>query len=83
MVAVGARAQAFAPDEIPPTVKQVYKELTPMKKDQVDLENAVVWIPDSKTPNGIAEVTPHTACGAGVSKPASHRGTWHLLVSER
>jgi len=27
-----------------------------MKKDQVDLPNAVVWIPDSKTPNGIAEV---------------------------
>ena len=27
-----------------------------MKKDQVDMENAVVWIPDSKTPNGIAEV---------------------------
>jgi len=27
-----------------------------MKKEQVDLENAVVWIPDSKTPNGIAEV---------------------------
>ena len=35
---------------------RVYKELTPMKKDQVDLQNAVVWIPDSKTPNGIAEV---------------------------
>lgn len=30
---------------------RVYKELTPMKKDQVDLQNAVVWIPDSKTPN--------------------------------
>lgn len=27
-----------------------------MKKDQVDLENAFVWIPDSKTPNGVAEV---------------------------
>jgi hypothetical protein len=27
----------------------------PMKKEQVDLGNAVVWIPDSKTPNGIAE----------------------------
>ena len=27
-----------------------------MKKEQVDLENAVVWIPDSKTPNGVAEV---------------------------
>jgi integrase len=28
----------------------------PMKKEQVDLENGVAWIPDSKTPNGIAEV---------------------------
>lgn len=27
-----------------------------MRKDQVDLANAVVWIPDSKTPNGVAEV---------------------------
>jgi len=35
---------------------RVYKELMPMKKDQVDLRNAVVWIPDSKTPNGVAEV---------------------------
>ena len=35
---------------------RVYKELTSMKKDQVDLENAVVWISDSKTPNGVAEV---------------------------
>ena len=35
---------------------RVYKELTPMKKDQVDLENAMVWIPDSKTANGVAEV---------------------------
>ena len=35
---------------------RVYKELTPMKKDQVDIGNAVVWISDSKTPNGVAEV---------------------------
>jgi integrase len=35
---------------------RVYKELTPMKKGQVDLVNATVWIPDSKTPNGIAEI---------------------------
>jgi hypothetical protein len=35
---------------------RVYKELMPMQKEQVDLNNAVVWIPDSKTPNGIAEV---------------------------
>src|SRR2546421_5140588 len=32
---------------------RVYKGLMPTK--QVDLKNAVVWIPDSKTPNGIAE----------------------------
>ena len=35
---------------------RIYKELIPMRKDQVDLQNAVVWIPDSKTPNGPAEV---------------------------
>ena len=35
---------------------RVYKELAPMRKDQVDLLNALVWIPDSKTPNGVGEV---------------------------
>lgn len=35
---------------------RIYKELTPMRNDQVDLQNAIVWMPDSKTPNGIAEV---------------------------
>jgi integrase len=35
---------------------RVYKELASMKKSQVDLDNAVVWIPDSKTANGVAEV---------------------------
>lgn len=35
---------------------RVYKELAPMKKDQVDFENAIVWIPESKTPNGVAEI---------------------------
>ena len=35
---------------------RVYKELTPMKKGQVDPVNATVWIPDSKPPNGIAEI---------------------------
>jgi integrase len=27
-----------------------------MKKENVDLANSVVWIPDSKTPNGISEL---------------------------
>jgi len=35
---------------------RAYKELMSMKKDQLDLDNAVVWIPDSKTPNGVAKV---------------------------
>ncbi len=33
-----------------------YKELMPMKKLQVDMGNRVVYIPDSKTPNGVGEM---------------------------
>ena len=35
---------------------RIYKELVPMTKENLHLDNAVVWIPDSKTPNGVAEV---------------------------
>lgn len=35
---------------------RIYKELLPMKKEQVNLANALVWISDSKTPNGISEL---------------------------
>ena len=35
---------------------RIYKELMPMRREQLDLENAVVWISDSKTPNGVTEV---------------------------
>ena len=35
---------------------RVYKELAPVRKDQVDLANAVIWIPDSKTSAGVGEV---------------------------
>ena len=35
---------------------RVKKELLPMKKDQIDFINGVLWIPDSKTPNGVAEI---------------------------
>src|SRR6266852_4294379 len=57
------RIQAHAPEHlrniitiITETGLRVFKELLFMKKDQLDLPNACVWIPDSKTPNGIAEV---------------------------
>jgi hypothetical protein len=36
---------------------RVYKELACMKKEQVDIANKVVFIPDSKTPTGVSEVT--------------------------
>ena len=35
---------------------RVKKELLPMKKNQIDFLNAVLWIPDSKTTNGVAEI---------------------------
>ena len=57
------RIEAAAPSYLRNVVRiisetglRIYKELTPMNKDQVDLENKVVWILDSKTPNGVAEV---------------------------
>ena len=57
------RIEAFAPPYLANVIRiitetglRVYKELTPMRKDEVDLANAVVWIRESKTSNGVAEV---------------------------
>lgn len=57
------RIEAAAPDYLRNVIRiitetglRVYKELAGMKRDQVDLSNALFWIPDSKTPNGVAEV---------------------------
>ena len=57
------RIETFAPPYLVNVIRiitetglRVYKELAPLRKDQVDLVNAVVWIPESKTPNGVAEV---------------------------
>ena len=47
--ATGIEAEDTA--ESPPTTRIGRKPTA-----QVDLQNAVVWIPDSKTPNGTAEV---------------------------
>jgi integrase len=35
---------------------RINKELLSTRKNQVDIPNATVWIPDSKTENGVAEV---------------------------
>ena len=57
------RIETNAPEYLRNTVRiisetglRVYKELLPMKKEQVDFLNKTVWIPDSKTPNGVAEL---------------------------
>src|SRR6266550_7024944 len=62
---------------------RVYKELAPMKKDQVDLQNAVVWIPDSKTPNGNRRSSPQSAGDRSLSATDSHYRAESFLVSER
>ena len=62
---------------------RVYKELMPMKKDQVDLENAVVWIPDSKTPNGVAEVPLTDLAVEAFRDQIRSRWTGPSAVSER
>ena len=35
---------------------RLYRELIPMRKQQVDLQNGIVHLPDSKTVNGIADM---------------------------
>ena len=54
----------------------------PMKKEQVDLENAVVWIPDSKTPNGSLRRRSRIWLSTR-SRADSYRRTRTLVVSER
>ena len=57
------RIEACAPDYLVNVIRiitetglRVYKELALVSKNQVDLENRMVWILESKTPNGVAEV---------------------------
>ena len=58
---------------------RIYKELTPMKKDQLDLVNRTVWIPDSKTPNGVAEVPLTDIAVAAFTKQLSISGPGDYL----
>lgn len=57
------RIEAAAPEYLRNVIQiltetglRVYKELIPMRREHVDLPNRVVWIEDSKTPNGVSEV---------------------------
>ncbi len=57
------RIEFFAPDYLRDAVVilvemglRPYKELTPIRKEQVDLENGILHIPDSKTTNSVADM---------------------------
>jgi len=55
-----------------------------MRKDQVDLANAMIWIPDSKTANGIAEV-PLTTLALEALKnqiELAGEGVWLFPISD-
>ncbi len=57
--AVEANAPAYLRNVIrilTETGLRVYKELAPMRKEHVDLLNKLVYVADSKTPTGVAEV---------------------------
>ncbi len=56
-----------------------------MKKDQVDIANATVWIPDSKTENGVAEVplTPSPWMHSETNSLLPDRVTGFFPVTER
>jgi integrase len=61
---------------------RVYKELMPMKKDQVDLDNAVVWIPDSKTPQRRSGSSPYRTRRRGVPGAVRSCGQQSLAVPQ-
>ncbi len=61
-----------------------YKELMPMKKSDVDLENSIVHIPDSKTASGIGDMpmTP-AAQEAFKAQIAATPGTKYLFPTPK
>ena len=61
-----------------------YRELIPMRKEQVDLQNGIVHLPDSKTVNGIADM-PMTdrACAAFASQMKQGGDSDYLFPSPR
>lgn len=61
-----------------------YRELMPMKKSQVDLENRLVFIPDSKTVNGVGEMPiSERACDAFRAQMEAAAGSEYLFPTPR
>ena len=60
-----------------------YKELMPMKKSHIDMENAVVHIPDSKTPSGIGNMPMTDPPGSLQGADGGTPGSEYLFPSPR
>ena len=61
-----------------------YRELIPMRKEQVDLQNGIVHLPDSKTVNGIADMPmTNRACEAFASQMKQSGDSDYLFPSQR
>jgi integrase len=60
---------------------RVYKELAPLRKEQVDLSNKLVFIADSKTLTGVAEV-PLTDIAAGWKSLVQGRGSFQVRKAQ-
>jgi integrase len=85
------KIEASAPDYLSNVIRiitetglRIYKELAQMKKEDVDLANAFVWIPDSKTASGVAEVPLTEFAGKccnfeSVTESAPRRTRWQGL----
>jgi integrase len=58
---------------------RVKKELLPMKKNQIYFLNGVLWIPDSKTPNGIAEIPLPKVALEAFQNQVAIAGNWEFL----
>ena len=63
MASEQARIEFFAPDYLRDAIVilvemglRPYKEMTPIRKNEVDLENGILHMPDSKTTNGVADM---------------------------
>ena len=56
-----------------------YRELIPMRKEQVDLENGVVHLPDSKTVNGIADMPMTERAGEAFASQMKESGDSEYL----
>jgi integrase len=62
---------------------RIYKELAPLRKEHLDLINGTVWIPDSKTVNGVAEVPLTDIAIEAFRRQLAISGPRTVLIPER